>query len=737
MSNVLGDGSSDTSMTDAALGDALTGGDGSFGATGGSDLGSMFSSIGQAFAGGGANPAATPTGTVDAIQQATDPTGSIGAQTAITGGTGGGNAPTQSQTQNPQGPQGGGQGGQDQFAPSSAVDQLKKALQGLRQQQRQNPYAFPGGPGNAAAGQNSPMLNRAGRIPTDQVPDKPAQPDDPNAPSQYASNMEFSNDNPPPPQPPAGIDPADAVRAGLRSNAPDTSGQFKLPGAANENAPSENFPAYLKNLREGGGAAAPEVPPQAAPSAPPTLDLGQDAGGGGLGGLAALARIMGLGPAGLGAAIAMKPTPAETGELPYGYGGSPDQPARPVTPTPTAPQLPKSEVLREGEGGPATTTAPVTGKKVETVDPKTKKPVDPKTGDPLPTKKGPLPTKTGHYEPATGDARDKTWHPDGVSRMMRDVSGVSTGVPQGLGEIARMAMPLLMMAMGGMGGGGRHGGRFGGRGFGGMGHPGGRGMWPYHHPNFGWGMHGFHPGGGRRPMHPVHFREMGGGGGPMSYAGGGGGTGNPALDAILQGMGGGQQGQQQQGNRGQSGFGQPRGGGLSGGADDAFKNSGLGGNPLINTLVGQESGGGQNIVSRTDKDSRGLTLAQGGNPDEISSGYFQIQNHPGGTWQTYGRQAGIDLAKYPTPRSAPIDVQWKVASLIPIGQWGPDTQERMRQAGFSYNPNTPLGQVAQANGGVKLATAPGTTPTGGVKGPNPQGNPATTQQGPEGLVAAQ
>jgi hypothetical protein len=100
------------------------------------------------------------------------------------------------------------------------------------------------------------------------------------------------------------------------------------------------------------------------------------------------------------------------------------------------------------------------------------------------------------------------------------------------------------------------------------------------------------------------------------------------------------------------------------------------------------------------------------------------------------------LNKYPTPRRAPIDVQWKVASLIPIGQWGHDTQVRLRQRGFNYNPNTPLGQVAQANGGVNLATAPGTTPTGGTKTPNPEGNPATvdttpslTQMGPESVAA--
>ena len=753
MNNIFGGGGGDGS--DPSLG----GGD----PTGGSDLGTMLSSIGQAFTGGGGGatgPVSSPVAAVNAVQQATDPTGTVAATNAITGGQ----APQQTQNQSPQGPNQGGQSGnQDQFAPPNAVEALKKALQGLRQQQRQNPYGFPGGTGNAAAGQNSPMLNRAGRIPTDAVPDKPAEPDDPNAPSQYASNMEFMNDNTPPP---SGIDPADAVRAGLRSNAPDTSGQFKMPGPANENAPSENFPAFLKNLREGGGAAAPppEAPAQTAPSAPA---MGGGGGGGILGGLA------GLAPGSLGELIARmagpagvyfgNTTPAETGELTPGQVGMNYRPEDdPQAPT----AQPKENIpIGGGEGNKleaptgSVTKAPKTGKPIKTVDPKTNKPVDPKTGAPLPTHKGPLPTKTGEYQPATGNARDKVWRPDTPTGMdqeagpiMRDISGVSTGVPQQLGELAKMAMPLMMMALGGMGGGGGGRGRHFGRGFGGFGHPGGRGMWPYHHPNFGWGMHGFHPGGGWRPMHPVHFRQMGGGGGPMSYAGGGQGgmTGNPAVDAILQGIGGGGGGGgqggggggQQGGGGGGGGGGGEGGGGISGGADDNFRNSGLGDNPLINTLVGQESGGGQNIVSRTDADSHGLTLAQGGNPDEISSGYFQIQNHgPRGTWQTYGRQAGIDLNKYPTPRSAPIDVQWKVASLIPIGQWGHDTQVRLRQRGFNYNPNTPLGQVAQANGGVNLATAPGTTPTGGTKTPNPGGNDITppaivgTQMGPESVAA--
>jgi hypothetical protein len=724
MNNIFGGGSSDTSGGSPV---DLTGGGSSdpFGGSGGSDLGTLFSTIGQAFAGGGATPG-SPAQTIDAIQNATDPSGSIAATNAITSGQGGANAPQPTQNQNPQGPQG-QQGGADQFAPPSAVEALKKALTGLRQEQRQNPYAFPGQAPAPGSGQNSPMLNRAGRIPTDQVPNAPAQPDDPNAPSQFASAMEFSNDNPPPPQPNA-IDPADAVRAGLRSNAPDTSGQFKIPGPANENAPSENFPAYLKNLREGGGAApapAPEVPPQTPPSPLPT-------GGGGGGGI--LSTLAGLAPGSLGELAARmggplgvflgSTSPAETGEMPQQtLGRSPSGPA-------PAPELPKSEVLREGEGGPATTTAPVTGKKVETVDPKTKKPVDPKTGDPLPTKTGKLPTKKGppgEYQPATGNARDKTWHPgtstgmdQRVGPIMRDVSGVSHGVPLPLGQLAQMALPLLMMAMGGMGGGGR-----GRRGFGGMGHPGGRGMWPYHHPTFGWQAHGFHPGGGWRPMHPVHFREMRGGG-PMGYAGGDGMTGNPALDAILQGMGGGGQQGAGQGGQPQSGGRQGGGSGNQWGYSDPQTEGPWSANPFLNTVVGAESSGRN-------------SGAPGGGPGGdggIARGFYNIQTP---TWGEFAR--GVPGAsRYASADQAPPDIQTQVAMTIPAARFGERTRAILHAKFGNFDERMTLGQLADQFGGADWAAnkpQPGATTTGGSKAPNPQGNPvATTQSGPEGVANA-
>jgi hypothetical protein len=312
-------------------------------------------------------------------------------------------------------------------------------------------------------------------------------------------------------------------------------------------------------------------------------------------------------------------------------------------------------------------------------------------------------------------------------RLLQDITGASTGAPIPLAELAQVAMallPLIGMFGGGRGGRGRRPGFQGMRGFrpfgspggfrggfhpGRFGHPAWRGEWPYHHPQHGWHMHPFHPGGGWLPLNPAELQGMMGGGQQ-------GGPGGP----------GGNQGGRDPNNPPQqteAGAGQP---------DDTFQKSGFSANPFIDALVKQESGGGQNIVSKTDMDSQGRTLAQGGNPNEISQGYFQIQNHPGGTWDTYARQAGVDINKYPTPRSAPLAVQWQVAQRIPIGQWGPQTKAILRQKFGQFDPNMPFGQVASKFGpaGGRLAAAtPSRTQPAWASGPTSAGLqlPVTSQ----------
>jgi hypothetical protein len=341
-------------------------------------------------------------------------------------------------------------------------------------------------------------------------------------------------------------------------------------------------------------------------------------------------------------------------------------------------------------------------------------------GPALPTRK---PTQPPEAEqpatPAPAPAPAPTQ--SAAPRLLQDISGASTGSPTALADLAQAAkiiLPMLPMLAGLFGGGGgRGGGRFhGGRfthGVGGFrgghpgqfGHPSWRGAWPYHHPMHGWDMHHTHPGGGWLPLNPAEFQAMAGGqqGGP------GGNQGRPEGSNPTQTT--------------EAGPGQP---------DDAFQKSGFSSNPFIDALVRQESGGGQNIVSKTDKDSQGRTLAQGGNPNEISQGYFQIQNHPGGTWDTYARQAGVDINKYPTPRSAPLAVQWQVAQRIPIGQWGPQTKAILRQKFGQFDPNMPFGQVAAKfgpAGGRLAAETPSRTQPAWAAGPAAAGLqlPVTSQ----------
>ena len=174
--------------------------------------------------------------------------------------------------------------------------------------------------------------------------------------------------------------------------------------------------------------------------------------------------------------------------------------------------------------------------------------------------------------------------------------------------------------------------------------------------------------------------------------------------------------------------------------------SGGGGGSFLDTLASVESGD-KNIVSNTDKDSNGLTLAQGGNPAEISQGHFQIQT---ATWRDFAKQAGVDTNQYPNAMSAPRDVQARVASVIPFNRFGPRTQTLMASrfgpldtsqtvgtlAGapaLTFNPDTAgprVGGTATASSD-QLPVPPIPPPAGD---PNPA-NMAAVKQAATGLLA--
>ena len=624
---------------------------------------------------------------------ASDPA-SIPAPASAGGGvtaTGGQQSGTQPGETPQQGQPGGSAGDQP---PRSALDELRKLLQG-GPKPAAGATADPFKTGAGAGSQQPPWFKplESGPLPPRETPPAPASAGLPQ--SAPAPGEQSSATTPPPAK--AGVPP-------WFSPAPDE------PAAA---------------------PAAPAVP--AAPGIeglPPAGDPATliPSGIGGFG--------RGIGLPGLIGNI-LRSTPAETGALPQGVGsnvgleyspasggGMPAPQNEPgeqaVGSQPAAPAAPAATPIGGGAGnvqeaptGTAVTKAPATGKPIKTVDPKTGQPVDPKTGDPLPTK---VPTKKPGASPAPATAAPPAATPPAggapPGSLMGDLLGGSAN-PSTLLQLASIALPLIMGAMGG--GGGRGGGwRHRGGGFGRFGgfrggmnamRGGGHGPLPAfrggnlpagHYPNRSGGFH-WHPGGWHDGWHG--HPNWGG-------QGGGGGTDPSQILSALTGQGGGGS----SGGAGASGnYSGPGSGSTSSGAS-VTGDGGAGGGDFLATLVGQESGGQNDIVSRTDKDDSGRTLAQGGNPDQISQGRYQIRPS---TWRRYAAQAGVDPNIL--PRNADPATQWKVASVIPIGQWGPDTIALLQRKFGNFDKHMPLGQVVAqfggtGGGGTRVAAAPAAAP---------------------------
>jgi hypothetical protein len=546
----------------------------------------------------------------------------------------------------------------------------------------------------------------------------------------------------------------------------------------------------------GQGAVAQTTQPPQAPDvqSPGAPEIGPGsaaaAGGGGL------ARIPGLGALGGVAGLPLTSTPAETGELPptaanippdqrnMPYPGqqySPDpsiaaqpqitppgttsggqgtpqgQPSRPVTPTPrTALGGGPGNEEEAPTGRPSDpASAPLTKKQYQDVlegqgmsAAQAKKQAD--TSTPADRARAAssdnLPTHKPGYTPGGGP---------GTSRIMRDASGYSHGVPSMLGELAQMAIPLLSGLMSGGFGGGRWGGRRGFRGFpfgrGGHGrfgnrfmggHPGGHGsgMWPYHHPGMGWSGFNHHPGGGWRPLDPKYMASMGGqvGGGVAAGLDGDGGGDMSQLAPILQALGinvpggggqGGSGGFRQGGQFGGQG-GQGGGGGASGGyagPPSTTPGRGPNGQPLPYTgqqadqftrQVAQSLGIDPNQASRVlqAESAYGQNYSNPRDPGAGSHGPFQLDIAPGALGQAFMQATGED------PRD-PNTWKDQIVYALRYAQtrgWGPwTTAQRM---GFGRQPAGQAGRQFAWNYGQGGGSTPGTTATGGNMAPNPNGN---------------
>lgn len=793
----MGDIGNALSGIGSSIGDMMSGVGSMFSGGGGGGIGDMISQMaGMSSAGGGAaNAGGSAAQTANAVQQATDPTGSTAAQEAIQGP---GQAP---QTQQPQG---GGQNPAQPQAPPQAQDpQRASALDDIRKLlQNRNPY-------QAGGGQAAPSWE-------DALPEGPLLPSPLGKPTSVPPRMGSGG--------PLGLGPGDA-------NAPPADAQGPL--ARNPRAAAAGQGAV-------GGATGGEAPAAPAPEIGP-------------GSAAAAAGIPPLAKGALGglATVPLSATPAETGELPPGgfslpsgqggigsdavaaqrgpawatggeqqyaepHTGAVDPNGRPVShpndtpqPDPNTGELidPRTGTTIGGPQGQVRPTArdPAVGPtgpndlmdrtgKRRVTDRGYQKWLADQTGqDPAgkPTaagyekwlqrqehpaqtaarkrREGVDPRARAQAPPATaaagpgGEYRQRgrerpEWSPygpqggPGTSQMMRDASGYSTGVPQGLGMLAQLAMPLIGgLLSGGMGGGmfgGRHGFRGfpfgrGGRGFGGFGratgfnggyrggHPGGfgGGMWPYHNQSMGWRGFGYHPGEGWSPLHPQYGPggQFWGGGGGMD--GGGGGllsllsqfTGGDGGQGGGQGYGGGYGGQ----GGGGGGYGGQGGGGWQGGAQNqsgafnAPQNGPWSNNPFLSTIVAAESGGRQGPGVRGD----------GGQ----AKGFFQFHDP---TWQRYARNVP-GASQYQSAEDAPAEVQQAVAMTAPIREWGQTTKDKLHYRFGNFNENLTIGELAQQFGGGTGAANPqqsaggntnrpaNTTPTGGSNAANPSGGMST------------
>ena len=81
-----------------------------------------------------------------------------------------------------------------------------------------------------------------------------------------------------------------------------------------------------------------------------------------------------------------------------------------------------------------------------------------------------------------------------------------------------------------------------------------------------------------------------------------------------------------------------------------------------------------------------------------AGGYFQIIDP---TWRSHAAAAGVDVNQYPTAMSAPRDIQAKVASVIPINQWGANTVNALKAKFPGVDTSQTLGalQSTVLNGG--------------------------------------
>jgi hypothetical protein len=653
---------------------------------GGGSSGGGGAAGGTAAGGGGSSDGGlTPT-----AQQAVSTAPSAGGVGA-SGGTQSGSAAAPGQ------PSGSAQDGQP---PKSALDELRKLLQGGQKPAgaAANPYVTGGGASNQQPPWVKPMATppfrptEGGAIPGwtdptagDAETDLPALP---------------GRGTPPPAQPaaPGGdaapeIGPGSAaasagvpaiVSAIARGSPLGAAGAVMSPtstaAATQDEAPASSIPPDQRNMPYPGQRYAPDPSVAAQPQITPP---GTTQGGAG------------------------KTTP-------IGGGAGNVQQAPTGTPATPAPAL---------GGGPGNEEQAPTG--TPKPDPKTGLPSDPASGKPMTPErykkwfdqqtKGDKPSKDA--TPASGNLPTKKGGPAAATpttpavaagggqprpgSLLSDILGGTGSNPMALVQLAAAVLPMLM---GGMGGGGRRGRFRGGGGFGRFGgfrggmnamRGGGHGPLPAfrggnlpagHYPNMQGGFH-YHPGGFHEgwPAHPNWGGQQGGGGDTSGLAGllGGGGSGG----------GGGASGN----------YTGPGSGSVNAGATVTAANGPWSDNSFLSTLVGAESGGRQGPNVRGD----------GGQ----AKGFFQFHD---GTWQKYAQNVP-GASQYASAEDAPAEVQQQVAMSAPIREWGPRTKQILHAKFGAFDEHQTIGQLSGQFGGGGGGTRPATAPA-----PAANANPLAT-----------
>ena len=112
--------------------------------------------------------------------------------------------------------------------------------------------------------------------------------------------------------------------------------------------------------------------------------------------------------------------------------------------------------------------------------------------------------------------------------------------------------------------------------------------------------------------------------------------------------------------------------------------------PSIFSLIAQAESGSANVYGPNTSSGQ-------------AQGYYQITT---GTWNDFAPAAGVSLAQYPTPYSAPENVQTAVASVIPFSRWANSTQNYVQQQLGPLDTSQTVGSLAGIPGGLSLSSPP-------------------------------